>query len=175
MKHKTEARREGGGVDLKTRRTTEARSEAGGVRLWLLLWKASKSLEAHARRSVEATGLCLTDFGVLEAILHKGPLTAGALGRKVLLTSGSMTAAVDRLERRGLVARAGDPSDRRASLVRLTASGDRLIRRLFADHRRDMERAVSGLRAREAASLAALLRKLGRAAEELDSNERKRS
>ena len=65
-----------------------------GVHLWLLLWKATKAVEAPAHRSVKAKHLGLTDFGVLEALLHKGALPVNALRKKVLLSSGSMTAAV---------------------------------------------------------------------------------
>ncbi|MDE3181420.1 MAG: MarR family transcriptional regulator [Acidobacteriota bacterium] len=136
-----------------------------GVHLWLLLWKASKDVETQARRSVKATGLCLSDFGVLEALLHKGPLPISALGKKVLLSSGSMTAAVDRLERGGFVERAATPTDRRARIVRLTKEGLKLIRKLFAEHARDMETAFSCLAGPERETLASLLRKLGRAVE----------
>jgi MarR family 2-MHQ and catechol resistance regulon transcriptional repressor len=137
-----------------------------GVHVWLLLWKATKALEAHAERSVQALGMCLSDFAVLEALLHKGPLPVNVIGKKVLLTSGSMTAAVDRLERRGLVERQDDPNDRRARIVHLTEAGRKSIRRLFAAHERDMERPVSRLTNGEIESLTGALRKLGRGAEE---------
>src|SRR5579875_3702166 len=105
--------------------------DLSGVHLWLLLWKAGRSVEAQAHRSVEAMGLGLSDFGVLEALLHKGPLPVNSLGKKVLLTSGSMTAAVDRLEKCGLVERKSDPGDRRTRMVHLTAKGKDLVRKLF--------------------------------------------
>ncbi len=138
---------------------TQARK---GVHLWLLMWKATKGLEAQARRSVEATDLGLSDFGVLEALLHKGPLPVNALKKKVLLSSGSTTTAVDRLERSGLVERAGAPEDRRSRIVHLTAKGTNLISMLFREHARDMEHAFSCLDNAERDALADLLRKLGR-------------
>ena len=131
-----------------------------GVHLWLLLWKATKTQELHARRSVEATGLCLSDFGVLEALLHKGPLPVSTLGKKILISSGSMTAAVDRLEAQRLVERRSSPTDRRVRIARLTTQGEALIERLFAEHARDMERAFSCLTGPEKVTLAALLHKL---------------
>jgi MarR family 2-MHQ and catechol resistance regulon transcriptional repressor len=137
------------------------------VHLWLLLWKSSRTLEAHARQSIDALGLGLSDFGVLEALLHKGPLPVNVLGKKVLLTTGSITTAVDRLERRGLVERQDDPKDRRARIVHLTNDGLALIRKVFAKHERDMERAVSCLSRNEIETLAKGLRRLGRGAEEL--------
>ena len=138
-----------------------------GVHLWLLMWKAGKSLEAHAFRSIEALGMCPSDFAVLEALLHKGPLPVNTIGKKVLLTSGSMTAAIDRLTSRGLVERRGDANDRRARIVHLTNAGRKFIGKQFAEHERDMERAVSGLTREEQASLMGLLRKLGQGAEAL--------
>ena len=83
-----------------------------------------------------------------------------------------MTAAVDRLERRGLVKRHDDPNDRRARVVHLTKAGRKLIEELFARHRRDMERPVTCLTKAEIASLGAMLRKLGHGAEELLNEER---
>jgi MarR family 2-MHQ and catechol resistance regulon transcriptional repressor len=136
-----------------------------GVHLWLLLWKATKAQETHARRSVEAMGLCLSDFGALEALLHKGPLPVNTLGKKILISSGSMTTAIDRLERRGLAERKGSPTDRRARIAHLTAKGTELIRRLFAQHARDMERAFARLDGAERDALAGLLRKLARGGE----------
>jgi MarR family 2-MHQ and catechol resistance regulon transcriptional repressor len=146
---------------------------AKGVHLWLVLWKANRALEAIARRSVEGLGICLSDFGVLEALLHKGPLPVSALGEKVLLTSGSMTASVDRLQRRGLVKRRDDPADRRVRIVYLTARGRRTISEMFAEHERAMDQAVSVLSARQRSTLVDLLRDLGRGAEGLLGGERK--
>ncbi|MBI2688440.1 MAG: MarR family transcriptional regulator [Acidobacteria bacterium] len=136
-----------------------------GVHLWLLLWKATKSLEACARRSVEATGLCLSDFGVLEALKHKGPLPVNVLGKKILVSSGSVTAAVDRLERNGLVERVDAETDRRSRIVHLTEKGSELIQRLFEEHALDMEQAFTALDEQDRLAFADLLRKLGHGAE----------
>jgi MarR family 2-MHQ and catechol resistance regulon transcriptional repressor len=133
-----------------------------GVHLWLLLWKATKTLEKEAHHSVRGTGLGLSDFGVLEALLHKGPLPVNAFREKVLLSSGSMTAAVDRLERNGLVKRGAAPADRRTRIVHLTDKGRSLIARLFQNHALDMEAAFSCLNRTEREALADLLRKLKR-------------
>lgn len=146
---------------MKAERTKTKAQVLDGVHLWLLLWKATKALEAQARRSVQEIGLGLSDFGVLEALLHKGPLPVNVLGEKVLLSSGSMTAAVDRLGQSGLVERAGTSDDRRARIVHLTEKGTKVIRKLFQEHAADMERAFSCLGKAERSMLADLLRKLG--------------
>jgi MarR family transcriptional regulator, 2-MHQ and catechol-resistance regulon repressor len=155
------------------KRPSQIETDGSGVHLWVLLWKAGKAVEAHARRSVNGTELGLSDFGVLEALLHKGPLPISALGKKVLLSSGSMTAAVDRLERSGYVARAATSTDRRARIVHLTEEGSKLIRRVFAEHERDMERVFSHLDKSERKALANLLRKLGHEAERIAAEEKK--
>lgn len=140
-------------------------TDLSGIHLWLLLWKASRAVETHSSRSIARFEMGTSDFGVLEALLNKGPLTVKQIGKKVLLTSGSMTTAVDRLERRGLVARCDDPKDRRAKIIRLTGAGRELISRAFAEHRDAMERAVEGFNDADRAELMPLLRRLGRTAE----------
>jgi MarR family 2-MHQ and catechol resistance regulon transcriptional repressor len=119
-------------------------------------------MEERAERSIASVDMCQSDFGVLEALLHKGPLSVHELGAKVLLTSGSITTAIDRLERRGLVKRGNDPRDRRTRIIRLTEQGRKTIRGAFADHERDMEQAVSHLAAKDRLALLKLLRRLGR-------------
>ncbi len=140
---------------------------SGRVHAWLLLSKANRTLEAYASRSIQALGMCSSDFAVLELLLHKGPLPVNTVGKRVLLTSGSMTAAVDRLERRGLVKRQDNPEDRRARIVHLTSEGRKVIEKLFREHERDIERAFSCLTDREVADLTDALRKLGRGTEAL--------
>ncbi len=137
------------------------------MHLWLVLWKAFDSLRRHAESHIHSLGIGLSDFGVLETLLHKGPQPVNTIGNRIRLTSGSITAAVDRLERKGLVERRGDPDDRRARVVHLTASGRELIACAFADHQAAMERAASGLTAAERSQAIRLLKKLGLHAEKL--------
>jgi MarR family 2-MHQ and catechol resistance regulon transcriptional repressor len=106
--------------------------------------------------------MCFTDFGILEILLHKGPLPVNTLAARIGLTSGSGTTAIDRLEKRGLVERQSVASDRRARVVHLTAAGRRLIRKAFDRHAADMEQAAGQLSQDERIRLAELLRKLGK-------------
>ncbi len=138
-----------------------------GLHLWLILWKAYDALRTHAERHIESLGIGLSDFAVLEALLHKGPLPVNAIGSLIRLTSGSITTAVDRMESKGLVERRNDPGDRRTRVVYLTASGRNLISCAFADHVQAMEGAASGLTAAERAQAIALLKKLGLRAQEI--------
>jgi len=139
---------------------------ASGTHVWLLLMKAHHSLERHAVRSIEALDMCFSDFAVLELLLHKGPQPVNTIGRRVDLTSGSITTAIDRLAARGLVVRGLDPEDRRARIVSLTKSGTARIREAFGQHARAMDRAASGLTKVERDALAKLLKKLGTTADQ---------
>jgi MarR family 2-MHQ and catechol resistance regulon transcriptional repressor len=92
-------------------------------------------------------------------------MLVGELGRRVALTSGSMTSAVDRLETRGLVERTATADDRRARVIKLSPVGRTLINKMFARHKVNMDTAADGLTAVERATLVALLKKLGKSAE----------
>jgi MarR family 2-MHQ and catechol resistance regulon transcriptional repressor len=129
--------------------------------LWIVLSKCHHALELLAEKSIADTGLCLSDFATLESLLHKGPLTITAIQAKVLLASGSMTAAVDRLEKKGLLIRKTTPTDRRARLLELTPEGRRTAKALFEKHARDLELPMSVLSVAEKRQLHALLKKLG--------------
>jgi MarR family 2-MHQ and catechol resistance regulon transcriptional repressor len=127
--------------------------------------KAHRSMARHAAQSIVSLDMCISDFAVLEALLHKGPQSVGEIGRRVDLTSGSITTAIDRLEERGLVARAAHASDRRARVVHLTPVGTARITRVFATHKKAMDRAAHGLSRAECGALTELLKKLGTTAE----------
>src|ERR1700704_2006177 len=138
-------------------------------RLWLVITKGHRVLSLLAEQSIANAGLCLTDFATLEALLHKGPLTISQIQEKVLLATGSMTAAVDRLEKLGLIVRKASPSDRRARVVELTTEGKRLAASCFKRHAKDLEALISALSEKEMEQLYGSLKKLGLlAAEKLD-------
>jgi len=132
-----------------------------GVHLWLVLWRAYEAVRQRAEEHIASLEICLSDFAVLELLLHKGPTPVNRIGARVGLTSGSITTAVDRLERRGLVERRNDPGDRRTRVVHLTDAGRRMIACAFADHEKAMEEAAAGLTAAEREQLIELLKKLG--------------
>jgi MarR family 2-MHQ and catechol resistance regulon transcriptional repressor len=130
-----------------------------------MLMKAHRSMVRHAERSIVSLDMCISDFGVLELLLHKGPQPVGEIGRRIDLTSGSITTAIDRLEQRGLVARAAHASDRRARVVHLTPAGKARITKEFARHKDAMDRAALGLSKTERGTLIELLKKLGTTAD----------
>src|SRR5438105_4645844 len=119
--------------------------DVSGTHLWLVMMKAHRTLERLATRSIESSDVGLSDFAVMEMLLHKGPQPVNEIGRRVELTSGAITAAVDRLEARGLVTRKAHETDRRARIVRLTARGKAEAGKVFGVHKTAMDEAASGL------------------------------
>ena len=146
---------------MNRQRTTRGQ-DSSGVHLWLVFMKAFQALVPHAAGSIEQTKLGDSDFRVLEALLHKGPLPVNTLGPKVWLTPGSISVAVDRLVKKGLVSRKDHPRDRRVRQVELTAKGRALITRGFREHAAAMETVVGVLSKNERLILLRLLKKLGK-------------
>jgi MarR family transcriptional regulator, 2-MHQ and catechol-resistance regulon repressor len=130
-------------------------------KLWIVLARCYKSLSLLVEESVSAEDLGVTDFMILEALLHKGPLTITEIQGKVLLASGSMTAAVDRLEDKGFICRKFLKSDRRARRLELTATGRRFIESIFERHMAELDGWMSVLSAAEKKSTYTALKKLG--------------
>ena len=113
--------------------------------LWIVLARCYRALSLRVEQSVANAGFCLTDFMILEVLLHKGPLTITEIQGKVLLASGSMTAAVDRLETKGTILRRSVAGDRRARQLELTAAGRQLIVRVYGEHTVELEALMSVL------------------------------
>jgi MarR family 2-MHQ and catechol resistance regulon transcriptional repressor len=137
------------------------KEDLSGVHVWLVLWKAWTAVRAWDEQSIASLDMSLTDFAVLEVLLHKGPQPVNEIGRVVQLTSGSITTAVTRLQRRKLLERGSSTEDARVVLVHLTPKGRRLIEQLFDLHARNLEMAVDVLNLEERRQLLPLLRKLG--------------
>lgn len=135
-----------------------------GPKLWVVLARAHGAMASYVEACIAAEGLGLSDFMVLEVLLHKGPMPISAIGEKVLLANASMTAAVDRLEEKGCVVRQNSESDRRSKIVALTREGRTLISALYAKHARDIEAVTSVLTQREQDQLRSILKKLGHSA-----------
>jgi MarR family 2-MHQ and catechol resistance regulon transcriptional repressor len=133
-----------------------------GADTWLVIRKASYWLQRQGLDSIAATGLGLGDFAVLKLLLFSGPLPVNVIGGKVLLTSGSITASIDRLEARGFVKRNRHPTDGRTFLVALTPQGRDKIGPASREHAKRMAEIVSVLTAGEQHELVRLMKKLGK-------------
>ncbi len=137
------------------------------LKLWVVLSRAREAVEGHVRAHVAECGVTPGEFGVMEALYHKGPLLLGEVQRKILVSSGGVTYLVDRLEEKGLVERQDCPNDRRARYAALTDEGRKWMANVFPEHARRLTRALAGLSAEEKDSAVGLLRKLGLHAAEM--------
>src|SRR5438105_10980371 len=97
-----------------------AQGNQGTDHVWIVMMKAMRALTRYAAAGIEETGLGLSDFGVLELLLRKGPLPVNTIGPIVDLTPGSISILVDRLVAQGLVSRVESADDRRLRDVSLT-------------------------------------------------------
>lgn len=134
---------------------------AASLKLWVVLSRAHEVLAARARLDVERGGLSLTEFGVLEALFHKGDLSAGEVSKRVLLKSGSLTYVIDKLVERGLIRRRACDTDRRRTYLSLTGRGRSTMRRIWPAHAAAIKQATDGLSRTEKVAAARLLKRLG--------------
>src|SRR5438270_13980201 len=132
--------------------------------VWLVMMKAMRALTRYAAAGIEETGLGLSDFGVLEALLNKGRMPVNTIGPIVDLIPGSISIAVDRLVEKGLVSRVESAEDRRVRIVALTPRGKGLIVPAFRKHSGQMRRVFSDLTAEELHTLEVALKKVGKRA-----------
>jgi MarR family transcriptional regulator, 2-MHQ and catechol-resistance regulon repressor len=135
--------------------------------VWLVMMKAMRALTRYAAAGIEDTGLGLSDFGVLEVLLHKGPLPVNTIGPIVDLTPGSISIAVDRLFEKGLVSRVESTEDRRVRIVALTSRGKALIGAAFRKHAGQMRKVFSELSPEDLRGLEMALKKVGKRASAL--------
>lgn len=136
--------------------------ERRALAAYVKLLRASETVHAEAVRPLGQHDLSPSQFAVLEALYHLGPLCLGDLAKKILKTSGNLTMVVDNLEKRGLAIREKSSSDRRFVTVQITEAGEKLIARVFPGHAAKITELMSRLTAQEQATLAELCRKIGK-------------
>ena len=141
--------------------------DAAHVHAWLVLGKAFNAITKFTTAGIQQSGLGDSDFRVLEALLHKGPLPVNLIGPKVFLTPGSISTAVDRLFSRRLVSREESPEDRRIRVVALTESGRALIRSIYRKHVEDIRQVFADFTPSDIRQLERMMKKAGRQAEAL--------
>ena len=151
-----------------------AKRRSDPVHCWLVWRKADEAGRDYLYRGIEETGISDTDFRVLEALLHKGPLPVNTIGPKVHLTPGSISVAVDRLLERGLVSRGESPDDRRVRIVALTKAGKDLIVPIFRKHSAEITKVFADGSPKELQILESVLKKAGKRARALAQERSKR-
>ncbi len=148
---------------VPAQRTSTARTpgQEAALKLWVVLSRTREAIVEHLQADVARHDLTLMEFGILEALYHKGPMLLGDVQRRILVSSGGVTYLVDRLERKKLVERQVSPVDRRARYAALTPEGEALISRIFPQHATRIEYLMSELSAEEQKVVYPLLRRLG--------------
>ncbi len=145
-----------------TRTQSHRAQERLALSTYVKLMRAANSARSYAARSLSGTHLTLTQFAVLEALYHLGPMSLSDIARKVLTTGGNLTMVVGNLEKLGLARRQSRPEDRRVLIVVLTAKGKTLIRDVFPKHAAAIVEFVSILSPEEQERLGDLCRRLGK-------------
>jgi MarR family 2-MHQ and catechol resistance regulon transcriptional repressor len=128
---------------------------------YVKLMRSAESITTRIHKHLASTGLTLSQFAVLDALFHLGPLYQREIGQKLLRSSGNITMVIDNLEKRGYAKRERKKEDRRFMLVRLTDEGSELISKVFPPHAAVIAREMSVLSEREQKMLAQLCKKLG--------------
>lgn len=139
-------------------------AELAALRLFIIMSRAHTAVTAHAAADIAKHGLTLAEFGILEALYHRGPMLLGEVQKRILVSSGGITFLVDRLTAKGLVERQTCESDRRARYAALTEKGTALVREIFPSHAAVLTRALSGLSVDEQKAVTAMIKTMGLAA-----------
>ncbi len=129
---------------------------------YITLVRATDSLLSHVQKTFQERRLTISQFGVLDALHHLGPMCQSTLAHKILKSSGNMTMVIDNLERRKLVRRLRDRDDRRRMIVTLTPSGEEMIREALPGHVSLIRSAFVAFSDKELELLGDLTKKLGR-------------
>jgi MarR family transcriptional regulator, 2-MHQ and catechol-resistance regulon repressor len=150
-------------------------AETRALNAFIKLMRATNALGSHLARALAGEAdLTMSQFAVLEALLHLGPMSQGDICGKLLLSGSNITTVIDNLEKRALVRRVRRTDDRRVVDVSLTAKGRQLIGGLFPSHARRITSLFAALSPRQQDELAALCRTLGLSIQDPSDNERGR-
>ncbi len=135
--------------------------ETRALKTYVKLMRAAESMTARTHRHLSSTGLTISQFAVLEALYHLGPLSQREIGKKILRSSGNITMVIDNLEKNGRVRRERHEADRRFFIVHLTDKGYHLINKIFPPHAAVIAKDLGVLTAAEQDALGRLCKKLG--------------
>lgn len=124
------------------------------------LMVTSKNIQDQIRLEISKSNLNITEFSVLETLFHKGRQTIHQIGKSVLISSGSMTYVIDKLEKKELLKRTNCPDDRRAIFITLTPSGEALMEEIMPKYQAFISKMFDSLNPEEAKTLVTLLQKV---------------
>ncbi|OKL36504.1 MarR family winged helix-turn-helix transcriptional regulator [Domibacillus mangrovi] len=127
----------------------------------VVLMRVSQSVQDVLRKDIKAYGLNTTEFAVLELLYHEGDQPIQHIGKKILLSSGSITYVVDKLEQKGLIVRQDCLKDRRVTYAVITHSGKKFIEEVFPAHEKTIDSIFEELSEEELKTVTCLLKKVG--------------
>src|SRR5690554_5035449 len=145
--------------------TTVDNNPESSLKLFVVLSKAYKTIMDRAMKDMKKHGFSASEFMILEVIYHKGKIPLQQIGDKILVTSGSITYNIDKLEKRGLLKRIPSTEDRRVIYAQLTTAGIELFDTIFPKHESAVHSIMNGLTMEEKQQVTELLKKLGKGAE----------
>ncbi|GAC91493.1 MarR family transcriptional regulator [Anoxybacillus flavithermus NBRC 109594] len=131
------------------------------LKLFIVLSRAHKAVSEHVKHDIQRYGLNPTEFGVLDLLYHKGAQPIQQIGDKILLTSGSMTYVIDKLEEKGYIVRQRCEKDRRITYAVITEEGKALMDHIFPQHAQKMLEIFQSLSTDEKEMAIHLLKKIG--------------
>ncbi|MCQ6559395.1 MarR family winged helix-turn-helix transcriptional regulator [Paenibacillus mendelii] len=139
------------------------------LKLMVVLSKAYKSITDRALQDIKSHGLSSSEFGIMEVLYAKGKFPIQQIGSKILISSGTMTYNIDKLEKRSLLRRVPCSEDRRVVYAELTDEGKDLFDRIFPMHSASIHKMLSSITSSQKHEAIALLKKLGKGVHEHDN------
>lgn len=127
-----------------------------------IFFRARDTLEGLIKSDIASYGLNITEFGTLDALYHKGPLTVNAILEKVLVANSSMSYVLESLRKKGLITKTKHPKDKRSYLITLTDKGKDTFECMYETHQKNMRAHLDVLDEKEEKELQRLLKKIGK-------------
>lgn len=136
-------------------------SENFSLKAFVVIMKASRTLEEITKKDIKKHGMRTSDFTILEALYHKGKQTIREISEAVLINTGSITYVIDKLENNGLLTRSNSPDDRRAVYIEITDKGKEIMDDIFPKHQRVIEELFDGISEEEKQTVINVLKQVG--------------
>lgn len=140
-------------------------SENRALKAFVVLMKASKTLQEVVKKDIAYHGMKTSDFAVLEALYHKGRQTIKQISEAVLINTGSITYVIDKLEKNDLLRRTNCKEDRRVIFIEITDKGKQLMDEIFPKHQAKIEEIFSDIPEEDVRILIESLKTAGKKAE----------
>ncbi|GGP13184.1 MarR family winged helix-turn-helix transcriptional regulator [Oceanobacillus neutriphilus] len=136
-------------------------SENLSLKTFVITMKASKALEEVTKQDIKKHGMRASDFAILEALYHKGRQTIREISESVLISTGSITYVIDKLEKKELLIRTNCPDDRRAVYLEITVKGKQTMDDIFPKHQQVIEELFEGISESDKKTVIDVLKKVG--------------